>query len=433
MKKSVNIFFKVFLVIFLVAVMSSIKVHAANVSADIPNGIYYIGTKNGNRIEIKDSGTNNGDAAQLGKKTSGENQAFALTRLPDGTYEIRAYHSGLSLEVSNSSKDNAGRVQQWEFLDDYNCKRWYIYDCGNGWYKFVNKNSNKCLDIKNGNDCANVAVQQYEDNGTSAQRFSLTRLEYSPGNYGRYEVGDEVYVTGRYYASSNGTGKYGRWPQKYRIALTSYNAKYPYAISPVGSNSIYGWINESSVSIPDYTEEIVYGVMMEYQFLKGIFDANPTVALGDFYNAFTYGGTFDVTIKNRWDDLFSVPFPNGEKFIFMDMVVTADQLGNILYGWIGTMLGIEDEVLYFGGGFAQQMKNTGLNFTSVLAFDCLYDPALYYGDRSEDHFDVLRGILIAGYQEEYILEVQLNDIRAEKENLDSFLDSVKEFLSRLAI
>lgn len=40
-----------------------------------------------------------------------------------------------------------------------------------------------------GKDEAGTAIQQYQDNGTNAQRFSLTRLEYSPQNYNRYKVG----------------------------------------------------------------------------------------------------------------------------------------------------------------------------------------------------------------------------------------------------
>ena len=129
-----------------------ISVSAKEVSSDIPDGIYYIGTKNGNQLDIEGASTSNGARVIVWRAGNKDNQAFAFMRLPDGTYRTRACHSGLSLEVSNSSKKNGGRVQQWEFLEDYDCKYWYIYDCGNGWYKIINKNSGKCLDMSAGKE-----------------------------------------------------------------------------------------------------------------------------------------------------------------------------------------------------------------------------------------------------------------------------------------
>ena len=408
MKKVVKHVLTILLITIIIVTALPQEAYAANVSASIPNGIYYIGTKAGNRLDIKDKDTNNGAIAQIWKKANNDNQAFIFMRLPDGTYKITAYHSGLSLEVSNSSKANSGKVQQWEFLNEYACKRWYIYDCGNGWYKIVNKNSGKCLDIKGGKDESGTIAQQYEDNGTDAQRFSLTRLEYSPQNYNRYETGDKIYVTGKYYASSDGNGNYGYLPQEYVIEKTVYGAKYPYAIRPVNSLSIYGWINEDSILIPDYTENIMKALIQEFQYLENVFaySAVPD-ALYEFYDTFKTGGRLDLKNRDRWNEMFSFSHPGKEKFLFFDMVVTADQLGNIVYGLFGTLLGVNDVMLYWGGGFAHQKNITGKSFGDVLKLACLYNPNQYYGDTAEDHFDIMRGILLAGYQEEYLVVMRL--------------------------
>lgn len=409
-----------------------ISVSAKEVSSDIPDGIYYIGTKNGNQLDIEGASTSNGARVIVWRAGNKDNQAFAFMRLPDGTYRISAYHSGLSLEVSNSSKKNGGRVQQWEFLEDYDCKYWYIYDCGNGWYKIINKNSGKCLDISAGKDEAGTAIQQYEDNGTNAQRFSLTKLEYSPQNYNRYKVGDEVYVSGTYYASSNGSGNLGCIPQKYIIELTAYGSKYPYAIRPVNGTSIYGWINESSIEIPDYTKEILSEILPEFQYLKAAFDYSDGIsAILEFYNAFKTGGTLDIKREDCWNNLFSVPYPGKTHFTFLEMTVTVDQLGNIIYGWFGTQLGINDVMLYWGGGFAHQKGITGESLSKVVTFDCLYDPLNYYGDTAEDHFDIQRGILLAGYQKDYIVKMDVNQEGKIIQTIGSVIVTTKRIKNKL--
>lgn len=149
------------------------------VSANISNGYYIIKLKSdlSKGWDIDGGKKDNGIALQVWEIHGGDNQVFYLERQGDGTYKIIAKHSGLSIEVRNSSHENEIDVAQWEYVDGYNCKLWYIVDCGNGYYKFVNKESGKCIDIQ-GNETANgTRVQQYEDNGTDAQRFQLVSAE----------------------------------------------------------------------------------------------------------------------------------------------------------------------------------------------------------------------------------------------------------------
>jgi hypothetical protein len=44
---------------------------------------------------------------------------------------------------------------------------------GNGTYKFVARNSGKCLDVPNASSAVLTQFQQYDCNGTSAQSFTL--------------------------------------------------------------------------------------------------------------------------------------------------------------------------------------------------------------------------------------------------------------------
>jgi Ricin-type beta-trefoil lectin domain-like len=44
---------------------------------------------------------------------------------------------------------------------------------GNGAYKFVARNSSKCLDVPGASSAVLIPLQQYDCNGTAAQSFTL--------------------------------------------------------------------------------------------------------------------------------------------------------------------------------------------------------------------------------------------------------------------
>jgi len=48
-----------------------------------------------------------------------------------------------------------------------------LMDEGSGWYKILNSNSGKAIDITSASTANGANVQQYTDNGTGAQRFSI--------------------------------------------------------------------------------------------------------------------------------------------------------------------------------------------------------------------------------------------------------------------
>lgn len=380
------------LLVAMVITMVPLDTYAIEKEKSIDDGIYYINTKSGNRIDIKKGSYDNGAIAHIWEKADVSSQYFVFRKLSDNSYRIDAYHSGLSLEVSNSSLKNGAQVQQWDYFDNYDCKRWYIKDCGNGWYKFVNKKSGKCLDIENAADKKGTRLQQYEDDGTDAQRFSLTKVNQPVNKFGAYKIGDTINVSGTYYESSVG-GKYNQRPGTYVISKIIEDAPFPYAIHPTNDNSIYGWINEESIDIPDYTSEIIRGFIPQNQALIAFKDSHSYLQiLTEFYSLYNTGAVCDIKNEKNWNKLFSVPFPGKEsKFKFYDMIVTPSQLGNILYGMMGSMVGIGDVTLYCGGGFAN-----GADIKTLL------NPKTYYGDMEEDHFDITRGILLTAYQKPII-------------------------------
>ena len=83
---------------------------------EIPNGTYYINAylKDSSSLEIAGGGTQNGIKTQLyGYNKSGA-QRFSFTKQSDGSYVITNVNSGKALDVLNAVPGNSAVVQQYE-------------------------------------------------------------------------------------------------------------------------------------------------------------------------------------------------------------------------------------------------------------------------------------------------------------------------------
>lgn len=97
------------------------------------------------------------------------------------------------------------------------------------------------------------------------------------------------------------------------------------------------------------------------------------------------GAVWDIKLENRWKEaLPNVPYLGTSKgaFLFRGKLKTAEDMGNILYGYAGRATGFGDVTLYWGGGVANKKSLT--------------DPELSipptYGDEENDHMNVEWGI-----------------------------------------
>ena len=68
------------------------------------------------------------------------------------------------------------------------------------------------------------------------------------------------------------------------------------------------------------------------------------------------------------------------EFLFNGKVTTAEDFGNIHYGFIGTHMGYSSTLLYIGGGYAK----CGADIR-------IFEPP-YYCDDENDHYGIQRGI-----------------------------------------
>jgi hypothetical protein len=102
--------------------------------------------------------------------TSSTSSSGAVTSITSGSiYKLIAQCSGRALDVNAASTADGAKIQQWGD-NGSSAQRWRITDMGNG-LKLVAQCSGKALDIPGSNAYAGQKVQQWTDNGTSAQRW----------------------------------------------------------------------------------------------------------------------------------------------------------------------------------------------------------------------------------------------------------------------
>lgn len=95
---------------------------------------------------------------------------------------------------------------------------------------------------------------------------------------------------------------------------------------------------------------------------------------------------WDVKRKTQWEEqLPGVPYLgyNGQ-FALYGAIITAEDLGNIAYGYWGSATGFGPITLFSGGGFAKQ------GWEGYFSWEIRKPP--FYGDDENDHYMIQRGI-----------------------------------------
>ncbi|GGI43874.1 hypothetical protein GCM10008018_04300 [Paenibacillus marchantiophytorum] len=85
-------------------------------------------------------------------------------------YKIVDRNSGKLIDVSGASTANGGAIIQYTDNAGTN-QQWQFVDAGSGYYKLKNRNSGKVLDVTNASQSDGIAVIQYTDNGGNNQQW----------------------------------------------------------------------------------------------------------------------------------------------------------------------------------------------------------------------------------------------------------------------
>jgi Bacterial Ig-like domain (group 2)/Ricin-type beta-trefoil lectin domain-like len=108
------------------------------------------------------------------------NQEWQFQPTDGGYYRVvnrNAYNataSNVVWDVTGGPRATADQIpiQLWSYVNNTN-QQWMPVPLGNGAYKFVARNSSKCLDVPGASMAAPTALQQFDCNGTAAQSFTL--------------------------------------------------------------------------------------------------------------------------------------------------------------------------------------------------------------------------------------------------------------------
>ncbi len=159
---------------------------------EIEEGIYYIHTKLNEKqvLDIKGQSKSNSANVQIWKQSEQKtrNQMFKIEKTEDGYYKIMAMHSGKVLDVVGGKIENCTNVQQYEY-NGSNAQKWQIVDAGNGYVSFVSLCNGLYLDVARASTVNGANIQVYESNGTDSQKFKIQEME----KIDSIEVEEETY------------------------------------------------------------------------------------------------------------------------------------------------------------------------------------------------------------------------------------------------
>jgi len=130
-------------------------------------------------LDVYGAGKDDGATVIQYNKNGGTNQQFDVEALGDGSYSIRAAHSGKSLDVFQWNTNDGAELRQWTYNGTQN-QRWRIDDTGKGLYSITSAYSNKVLDVWQMNRAAGAQIKLYHSTGGPNQKWSFIRVGSNP-------------------------------------------------------------------------------------------------------------------------------------------------------------------------------------------------------------------------------------------------------------
>lgn len=319
------------------------------------SGCYYIKNKLGYYLDVSGGQAQDGTNVQVyeGNATNAQKWKFTPSQ---GIYTFTSrLNNTTRLDVDSAGTANETNIQVWT-ANETLAQMFLVSKVPNSdWYSIRNVNSQKALDVAGGVSESGVNVQLYDWNGTDAQLWQF----YDAGN-GYYYVKNKL---GYYLDVSGGQTGNGTNVQVYEGNAT--NAQM--------------W----KLELADLTPSLFKTILVNLQTDNVFFDEqHPINKLGFYYKYFNHNAKYDIKREGCWNNLFTdIAYPgfNGV-ILFNGWIITPEQLGNILYGLTGRLLGFSDKTIYQGGGFAA----SGSKY--------LNDASKYYGDSAMDHEFISIGI-----------------------------------------
>ena len=147
----------------------------------IEDGIYNVVSKvNDNKVlQIENKSLSNNAKAKFDNKLNVINkvQAFEISYLSNGYYEIKQYKSQKALEVNDGKHSNGTSIVQNSENNESTIQQWIIKDAGEGYFYIIARCNGLFIDIPGGDISGNPTIQMYEGNETDAQKFKFIKAD----------------------------------------------------------------------------------------------------------------------------------------------------------------------------------------------------------------------------------------------------------------
>lgn len=122
--------------------------------------------------------TTNTTNVQLWEKTQKAAQTFHVTYLGDGYYKLIDTNSKKNLDVQGAGVVTGTNVQIYEDNGN-NAQRWIIKSAGNGYYYIISKSTGHYLDVSQAKTTNGTNIQVWYKNGNAAQKWKSVKVKSS--------------------------------------------------------------------------------------------------------------------------------------------------------------------------------------------------------------------------------------------------------------
>lgn len=130
----------------------------------------------GKYLDLDNNKTDNNTAiVQFDDEGVDASQTWTFTEVMNGkgVYSICSYgNKNRGMDVVDFSKDNGAQVQLYDYLGNPH-QQFILYDCGEGYYQLVARNSGKVVEIPQSSKGNGEWIKIYDNNGTHTQQWAV--------------------------------------------------------------------------------------------------------------------------------------------------------------------------------------------------------------------------------------------------------------------
>jgi hypothetical protein len=160
-----------------------------DIAPGISDGATYTLTDNYSGLNAGATGTVGGThVVQLAANSTSPQQQWVLTRQANGYFTLTNTAGGLLLTVTGASTSAGATVELDAASPGSSAQDWSVVQQSDGSFTLANRKSNLLLDDYQWSKANGATVDQWDDNGGTNQRWTLTQTAFPTLTSGRYSI-----------------------------------------------------------------------------------------------------------------------------------------------------------------------------------------------------------------------------------------------------